>query len=326
MPPKTPEFLAGAIAIALFCGMLFFIWRGMEEMTTAVPPVAAPTAPVSRPLPIKKPAPALPEVAPLMLPPLILEHQSDRYAEAVELALTALPNAITGGQQRRRFKQPVIALVIDDCGPSWHGTQGAIALPAEVTLAFLPYGRHTTTLAKVAGARGHDVILHMPMQPLGDEDPGPAALTLNLPPVQVRRYVQNAFAVVPNAIGLNNHMGSRFTADATALQPVMQEIKARRLFFLDSVTSPRSNGYAAARQAGVPALARDVFLDDVITPQAIARQLALTESVARRHGSSIAIGHPHPATLQALAKWLPTLEPRGFKLIRLRKLLIPQEH
>lgn len=321
MPPKLPEFLAGAVTIALFCGMLFFIWRGMEELTVASTPVVTTTAPTPRPLPVVQ-APALPEVAPLTLPPLATESQTQDYSEAVEPAIAA-PRPAIGGQKRRRFKQPVIALVIDDCGLSLHGTQAVIALPPEITLAFLPYGRHATALAKTAGARGHDVILHMPMQPTGDEDPGPAALTVNLLPEQVKQRVQSAFAAVPGAIGLNNHMGSRFTADATALQPVMHEIKARGLFFLDSVTSPRSAAYAAARQAGVPALARDVFLDDVITLPSIMTQLAVTESVARRHGSAIAIGHPHPATLQALAKWLPALERRGFKLVRLKELLPP---
>ena len=324
MPPKASDFVAGVIAIALICSMLFFLWRGMEELTSAAPPVISPAVFVSQPQPKPKPKPiaSLPEIAPLIMPPLAQENHTEQYTEALESAITA-PNPVAVEQQRRRFRQPVIALVIDDCGLGLHGTHAAIALPPEVTLAFLPYGRRARALSKTAGARGHDVILHMPMQPMGDEDPGPAPLTMNLSPDQVRQRVQEAFAAVPSAIGLNNHMGSRFTADAVALRPVMQEIKSRRLFFLDSVTSPRSAGSVAARQAGVPALARDVFLDNVISPQSIEVQLALTESVARRNGSAIAIGHPHPATLHALGKWLPTLERRGFRLVRLKELLAP---
>lgn len=320
MPPKVPDFLAGVIAIALLCSMLFFFWRGMEELTAAAPPLMTPAVFVSRPQP--KPIASLPEIAPLILPPLAQENHAENYSEALETGRTA-PNPVAVEQSRRRFRQPVIALVIDDCGLGQHGTQAAIALPPEVTLAFLPYGRRARALSKTAAARGHDVILHMPMQPMGDEDPGPEPLTLSLSPDQVRQRVQAAFAAIPNAIGLNNHMGSRFTADAVALRPVMQEIKSRRLFFLDSVTSPRSAGSIVARQAGVPALTRDVFLDDVIAPHLIEVQLALSESLARRHGSAIAIGHPHPATLQALVKWLPTLERRGFKLVRLKELLRP---
>lgn len=320
MPPKLPEFLAGTVAIALFCGMLFFIWRGMDEMM-AVPSSVAPVVVAPTPSRVAE-KPVTPEVALLTIPELITELPAENYSEAIEPVIVA-PKHATSGQQRRRFRHPVIALVIDDCGLVLQGTRAAIALPPEVTLAFLPYGRHATTLAKAAGSHGHDVILHMPMQPTGDADPGPSALTVNLSSEQVRQRVRNAFAVIPGAIGLNNHMGSRFTADAAALQPVMHEIKARGLFFLDSVTSPRSAGFTAARQAGVPALARDVFLDDEISARSIAAQLVLTESLARRNGSAIAIGHPHPATLQALVKWLPTLERRGFKLVRLKDLLPP---
>jgi polysaccharide deacetylase 2 family uncharacterized protein YibQ len=221
---------------------------------------------------------------------------------------------------------PEIAIVIDDCGPSEAGTKGAIALPAAFTLSFLPYPDASLALSHRAHLAGHEVILHLPMQPLGKENPGPMALMTGLDRAELLRRVDWALARVSDFDGVNNHMGSRFTGSRADLVPVMEELSAHRLFFLDSRTGPGSLGQTVAREAGMLAGGRDVFLDDVESLDAVAHQLSVTESRARLHGSAIAIGHPHPATLAALADWAAGVEARGFRLVALRTVLERRSH
>jgi uncharacterized protein len=217
--------------------------------------------------------------------------------------------------------RPRIAIVIDDCGLSVFGTRAAMELPAEVTLSFLPYGEMSHSLAVAARQRGHSIMLHMPMQPMGDKDPGPEALTVNLDAPEITARLQRAFAALPAVDGMNNHMGSRFTADAAGMAPVLHEVKTRGIFFLDSVTSGQSVAAQLAQQAGIPSLKRNVFLDDSLDPTAITGQLRHLEIVAERHGAAIAIGHPHAVTLGILKPWLNTLSARGFELVRVGDLL-----
>jgi len=112
-------------------------------------------------------------------------------------------------------------------------------------------------------------------------------------------------------------MGSKFTADPQGMAPVIAELRARGLLFLDSRTTAKSVGFRLAAADGVPCAARDVFLDDDLAPAAIARQLAEVEAVVRRRGSAIAIGHAHDTTLAALRTWLPSLAGKGFDLVPL---------
>jgi polysaccharide deacetylase 2 family uncharacterized protein YibQ len=121
--------------------------------------------------------------------------------------------------------------------------------------------------------------------------------------------------------GVNNHMGSKFTADADGMNLVINDLKERNLFFLDSRTSAKTVGEKLAREQGLPTLSRDVFLDDVIDEMAILRQLEQTERTARHKGYAVAIGHPHAVTMEVLAQWMPEAEARGFKLVPVRALL-----
>jgi polysaccharide deacetylase 2 family uncharacterized protein YibQ len=198
---------------------------------------------------------------------------------------------------------PVIAIVIDDLGDDSDAARRAIALPAAVSLSFLPYPAATPALARAAERAGHQVLVHVPMEPDGTTDPGPNALLTALAAPELTRRLDWALSRVPGYAGINNHEGSRFTADRAALIPVMEDLAGRHVFFLDSRTSPASVVVPLARAFGVPSAARDVFLDDVQTPQAIAAALETAQSLARRNGVAIAIGHPHAATLAALALW-----------------------
>ncbi|MFM8990750.1 MAG: divergent polysaccharide deacetylase family protein, partial [Alphaproteobacteria bacterium] len=156
---------------------------------------------------------------------------------------------------------------------------------------------------------------HMPMQAVGGESPGPHALTVDLAAVEVRGRVGAALDRFGDAVGLNNHMGSRFTADRRLLVPVMEELRARGLVFVDSRTAAESQGSEAAGMAGVPTATRDVFLDNEATPEAISRQLRELERLARRRGHAVGIAHPHDSTFAALAAWLPGLQEKGLQAV-----------
>ncbi len=200
-------------------------------------------------------------------------------------------------------RNPVIAIVIDDLGDDAAGTRRAIALPASVSLSFLPYPVETPELAREGRRAGHQILVHVPMEPDGTNDPGPNALRVDLPPAEIIRRLNWDLLRVPDFAGINNHEGSRFTANRAALVPVMEALSEQHLFFLDSRTTPVSAVVPLARAFGVASAGRDVFLDDVQTPQAIATALAEAQAVAQRDGVVIAIGHPHKATMDALAAW-----------------------
>jgi uncharacterized protein len=208
---------------------------------------------------------------------------------------------------------PRLALVIDDLGSDVASTLRAIRLPTPVSLSFLPYPDATPMLARAAERAGHQVLVHVPMEPEGRDDPGKNALLDELSADAIAARLSWALDRVPGFSGINNHMGSRFTADRTALLPVMKVLADRHVFFLDSRTTPRSVVVPMARACGVASAARDVFLDDTQTVDAIDAQLALAERIARVQGVVIAIGHPHMATLVALENWAAHL--RGVELI-----------
>ena len=213
--------------------------------------------------------------------------------------------------------RPAIALIIDDMGPDRRRSARALALlPAAVTLSYLPYAEGVAGDVALARARGHEIMLHLPMEAMnGRENPGPEALFVTLGPDELLRRVRHNLDRFGSYAGVNNHMGSRFTADAGAMQVVVQELAARGLYWIDSRTSSATVAERMARQAGLPTAGRDIFLDDDPTPAAIMAQLQALEAVARRKGFGVAIGHPREATLDALEQWLPEAARRGFVLV-----------
>jgi polysaccharide deacetylase 2 family uncharacterized protein YibQ len=200
--------------------------------------------------------------------------------------------------------RPVIAVCIDDLGEDIAGTDKAMALPKEVALSFLPYADTTPFLAQAASGQGHLVLAHVPMQALGRQNPGPMVLNSGMATDEIARRLGWNLAQVPGLVGINNHEGSRFTADGASLEPVMATLRARHLFFLDSRTGPDSQVELAARAAGVMTAGRDVFLDDDQSPAAVGAALETLAREARRTGVAIAIGHPHDVTLKMLSAWL----------------------
>jgi len=206
---------------------------------------------------------------------------------------------------------PAIAICIDDMGGDANGTAKAMALPPDVTLSFLPYAATTPTLALQSKEMGHEVLAHVPMEPIGPSDPGPKALKIGAPDNMER--LAWALARVPGISGINNHEGSKFSGDAASLVPVVQMLSERRLFFFDSRTIGRSQIVRVSHQHGVESAGRDVFLDNVLTDAAVKARLNELVDKAKKSGIAIAIGHPHGVTLRVLAAWLA--EDHGVRLV-----------
>jgi len=219
--------------------------------------------------------------------------------------------------------RPQIAIVMDDLGLDPKSTRRAIALPSEVTLSFLPYGRASQGLAEEALARGHEVMVHIPMEPEGDADPGPNALLIDQSSDQIASLLARQLDQFPGAIGFNNHMGSRFTADVRALLPVMREARARGLLFLDSRTTANTLAAKIGEAAGASTVSRDVFLDHAAGADGLLAQLDELENTARAAGRAIAIAHPHELTLGVLVGWTGGLAIEGLALAPTRQLADP---
>jgi uncharacterized protein len=217
--------------------------------------------------------------------------------------------------------KPKIAIVIDDMGLDMNGSRHAVALPGFITLSYMPYATRLHEQTKDARESGHELLLHMPMEPVGSANPGPNALLTGLSQDELRRRLENALASFVGFDGMNNHMGSKFTADTAGMELVIDELQQRHLFFLDSRTSAQSVGARVAKQHGLPTISRDVFLDDDMSLKAVRGQLEQTERVARHKGYAVAIGHPHPATLQALEEWLPEAQKQGFVFVPIKDLV-----
>jgi polysaccharide deacetylase 2 family uncharacterized protein YibQ len=208
---------------------------------------------------------------------------------------------------------PRLALIIDDMGQNApESREAAATLPAPVTFSFLAYGSATPQLAPQVYAAGHEVMIHLPMEPLPHPDmvldPGPNTLMVGDDAGTIEaKLAQGVTSLLPWAVGANNHMGSRFTAWAEGMRTVLASLQDDGLFFLDSLTIAPTATRAADAGLTLPLLKRDVFLDDNPDPAVIAKQLQRAQEVARRNGFAVAIGHPLSTTLAVLREQLPTL-------------------
>ena len=227
------------------------------------------------------------------------------------MSVSAMVLPEQGGGPSPPANIPAIAICIDDMGGDAGGTAKAMALPRDVTLSFLPYAAATPTLALQSREMGHEVLAHVPMEPIGPSDPGPKALKIGAPDNAER--LAWAVARVPGLSGINNHEGSKFSSDAASLVPVVQMLSEKRLFFFDSRTIGRSQIVRVSHQHGVESAGRDVFLDNVLTDAAVKARLNELADKAKASGIAIAIGHPHGVTLRVLAAWLA--EDHGVRLV-----------
>lgn len=258
----------------------------------------------------------------------VLDGSEDRTGQALSLlvgingeqtTLIALEKSVKLDRTAGR-----IAIVIDDFGYQDQALIRAFCdLPQPITFSIFPGERHTAWTARRATEKNHGVMVHLPMEPVGypEHNPGPDAIFVDDAPEKIAALTQNALAAVPHARGMNNHMGSRVTQNAAAMKAVLQIVKQRDFFFVDSRTSPQSVAYAIAREMGIRSGRGALFLDLAADEGAIAKQLYALAARARQEGAAIGIGHAKRETLRALQRVLPALEEQGFAFVLAEELV-----
>jgi polysaccharide deacetylase 2 family uncharacterized protein YibQ len=214
-----------------------------------------------------------------------------------------------------------LAIILDDMGNDEGAAKALLELPVPLTFSVLPGLPSSSEVAEDAYRRGDQVMLHLPMQSQAGDEGQTTELRVGMNAGQVKTTIAGMLQAVPHVIGVNNHEGSRATADPALMNELMPLLRERNLFFIDSRTTAATVAYEAAAHAGVPAASRKVFLDDNISRDAILAQLDIARQDALRDGSAIAIGHPHAATIQALSEALPRLRTEGVRLVFVSELV-----
>lgn len=217
-------------------------------------------------------------------------------------------------------EDPKVALIIDDIGTDHAAAERVLALPVPVTLAVLPHTPHARRVGKAAPAAGKEVMLHQPMQAERPGPLGPGALTLETTETGLHRLLAHNLATVPNARGVNNHMGSLITRHPGHMAWLMEALAGRDLYFVDSRTTRHTVARQIAGEHGRPFLERDVFLDHDPDPAAIEAELERLVATARREGMAVGIGHPRPETLAVLEQRLPEHARAGVRFVPVSEL------
>ncbi len=246
-----------------------------------------------------------------------LSHRKPRAVSRPQLK-------IAGARQipaRKLTGAPKIIFVIDDIGNTNLYTDDLEKLGSEVTYSILPLLRHTDFFDRFSLETGAEVILHQPLESEKGTIPGPGLITTAMPDSFVLDELRRNLASVPHAVGINNHMGSKGTADPRLMNLILRELKNRGLFFLDSKTTTHSVGQAVANHYQLRYLSRDEFLDNEDSVLAIKTEIAALAEKARWHGYAVGIGHYRPNTLQALAEEIPRLKRGGFQIVSLTDIL-----
>lgn len=222
--------------------------------------------------------------------------------------------------------KPMIAVVIDDLGLDRKRTARTLALPAPLTMAFIPYAKSLDKQTATARNNGHELLVHLPMEPLNEKlDAGPNHLNTHLAHEDLQDRIHWNLERFGGYVGVNNHMGSRATTDKTVMSALMAELRNREMLFLDSRTNAKSVGGEMAAQEGVPFAERNVFLDNVNDKTAVLKQLSLLERVSRKTGFAVGIGHPRDGTIDALKEWLPLAQSKGFSLVPISQIVLKKQ-
>jgi hypothetical protein len=199
---------------------------------------------------------------------------------------------------------PSVAIVIDDLGPNKDAAKNILALDAPLTLSILPQEVYSSWIAGEGHRLGLDVIGHIPLQAKKPLRLGNGGLYLQMSKKEIVRTLAKNFDSIPHIIGISTHMGSAFTEDKRAMNILVSELKKRRFFLLDSITTAKSLGLEVAKSHGVRAIRRDVFLDDSNDPADIKVQWNRLLKIASKKGFAVAQGHPRKNTIEFLKKTL----------------------
>ncbi|MDY6972503.1 MAG: divergent polysaccharide deacetylase family protein, partial [Thermodesulfobacteriota bacterium] len=238
--------------------------------------------------------------------------------------LRSLPTALAyGGYSNTGSSiRPRAALIIDDIGYSHSRARQFLELKVPITFSILPLLAKSYDLALEFHYEGHEIMLHQPMEPYSpDLDPGPGALYVGYEAERIACIMNENISGVPFAVGVNNHMGSRLTECRPEMSEVIKIINKKCLFFVDSLTSSRSEAYKIAKKLRVSAGCRNIFLDNNPDESAIIYQLHKLNEHALKHSRAIGIGHPYPVTARAINRALSRFEESGVSLVHVSQVL-----
>lgn len=213
-----------------------------------------------------------------------------------------------------------LAIVIDDFGYRKNNENQILNMSIEISIAILPNAPLAQYMAKKAHQQGREILIHLPMAPLSQQPLEKNTLLPTMSENEIQKLILLAMERVPNAKGMNNHMGSAITSSLPAMQKVMRTLASQQLYFLDSVTVAHSQAEAAGQECGVSVLKRQIFLDDNQDLAVVRQQLNQAIKLAQKQQSVIAIGHPYPSTIKALQEMLPNL-PANVQLVPVSSLL-----
>ncbi len=226
--------------------------------------------------------------------------------------------------QAEQTNSAQLIIIIDDIGNNYALGNAIVELEAPLTLAFLPHTPHAKTLANKAHLHHKEIILHAPMENTFKVPLGPGALTRELSETEFKQTLKKAIASIPHAQGINNHMGSLLTQDTQSMKWVMETLKDEQLYFIDSLTSPKSVAYQQAKKYQLPTLRRHIFLDNDKSYEALSEQWSKALRIAHKTGRAVLIGHPYPESRAFLAKELPKLAAQNIELIPASQYLLQQ--
>ncbi len=244
-----------------------------------------------------------------------------RAGEAVQASGTALHD---GSPQK---PVAVVAIIIDDFGDHRSTAEAFLEIDSPLTYSILPGRPMSQWTAKRASAKGREIMLHLPMEPhrYPEHNPGPMAVLSHMSERDIRQTVKDALMSVPGVIGVDNHMGSLITEDPRVMRIVLEELMARRLFYIDSLTTAKSVAYDVGLSLGMHVAKNRVFLDNERRVAYTEQRLKRLGDIALRHGRAIAIGHVARTTAEALQQGIPELEARGVCVVPVSRLVTQEK-
>lgn len=301
-------------AIALVAVALFFLLSSPGQQPKDLPLDAAEIAVKGAPAVAKK---KLPQVADVQQGPSPTEAPPQEIPIASMIMPVEPASPLTA-------EKPLLAIIMDDLGRDLASARTLLSIDLPVTFAVLPGEPLAARVATLAYREGREVLIHLPMEPRSYPvvDPGDDALLVEQSAEEMRRRFQTYLRQVPHATGANNHMGSRFTENSEGLAIIFAEMKKAGLFFVDSLTSPKSVALAGARQSGLRGVGRDLFLDNVQDTEHIAIEIRRLVALAEKRGQAVGICHPYPQTMEALRREAPFLRER-VEMVVVSRLLSP---
>ena len=222
----------------------------------------------------------------------------------------------------QQTSEPSISIIIDDLGYKQKEDILALSLPGPIAYAILPHAPYTKKIATIASQNGKEILLHQPMQALENNDLlGPGALTVNMTQKEFVKTLETNISVIPNIIGINNHMGSLLTRHPGHMQWLMNVIKKNEYIYVDSLTSTNSVAGEIAKKNKIPFLKRDIFLDNNTDLEYITKKFFELIALAKKEGTALAIAHPHSNTIKILSEFLQDIDTYGVKLIGIKSLI-----